>query len=184
MKLKTVLVFLLVLMIGSWISCNKINEITSFDVIYTLPQTTFTFTPTALKADETLLYYSAVEANLDSILTANGFNPGIINQSQFIQCTVTILEPSEETFGWLQSARGEISSNPDFQPGFEVGFVENHDPNAKTVVFTLNSLNIRPYLGAELFYFRIFGVLNGTVPSEFVEMAVNGALLMHLEPLN
>ena len=165
-------------------SCNKVKEITSFDVIYTIPTTTYTYTPSALKSGEELLFSGAIEANLDSILQANGFDPGVVGNTQFIECTVSIVQPSAVTFGWLQSARGEISDDPDFIPAYEVGTVVNNDPEATTVVLILNGTNIRPYLGSTFFYFRVFGVLNGPLPAEWVELAINGKLLMHLEPLN
>lgn len=166
-------------------SCNNIKELAAFDVIYTLPPTTFTYTPASLKGgEEELLYSGAIEANLDSILNANGFSAGVIGNTQFVECTISIVQPSTVTFGWLQSARGEISDNPEFNPVREVGSVFNNDPEATTVVLLVNNTNIRPYLGAKYFYFRIFGVLNGPIPTEWVEMVIEGKLLMHLEPLN
>lgn len=166
-------------------SCNNIKELAAFDVIYTLPPTNFTYIPTSVKGDgEELLFSDAIEANLDSILNANGFSAGVVGNTQFIECTVSIAQPSALTFGWLGSARGEISDNPDFAPAREIGSVLNNDPDATTVVMIVNNTNIRPYLGAKFFYFRVFGVMNGPVPSEFVELVVEGKLLMHLEPLN
>lgn len=166
-------------------SCNNIKELAAFDVIYTLPPTSFTYVPSAFKGGgEELLFSDAIEANLDSILEANGFSTGVVGNTQFIECTVSIAQPSELTFGWLQSARGEISSNADFSPAYEIGSVVNNDPNATTVVLLVNNTNIRPFLGSKFFYFRVFGVLSGPVPSEFVELVVEGKLLMHLEPLN
>ena len=179
-----VLAAILLIPVFHFSSCNKVKQITAFDVLYTLPTTNFTYTPTTMKSGEELLYTGAIEANLDSILTANGFSPGVVGNTQFIECTVTIVQPSEVTFGWLQSARGEISDNPGFSPAQEVGSVINDDPEATTVVLILNNTNIRPYLGATFFYFRVLGVLNGPVPAEWVELAINGKLLMHLEPLD
>ncbi|MBE0648832.1 MAG: hypothetical protein IH596_13765 [Bacteroidales bacterium] len=166
-------------------TCNNIKELAAFDVIYTLPPTSFTYVPTAMKeGGEELLFSDAIEANLDSILNANGFSAGVVGNTQFVECTVSIAQPSSLTFGWLGSARGEISDNPEFSPAREVGSVVNTDPDATSVVLLVNNTNIRPYLGAKFFYFRVFGVLNGPVPAEFVDLVVEGKLLMHLEPLN
>jgi len=166
-------------------SCNNIRELAAFDVIYPLPPTSFTYIPSSAKAGGAVLLFSdAIEANLDSILEANGFSAGIVGNTQFIECTVSIAQPSTLTFGWLTSASGEISSNAGFSPTFEVGSVVNTDPNATTVVLLVNNTNIRPFLGAKFFYFRVFGELNGPVPAEFVDLVVEGKLLMHLEPLN
>jgi len=166
-------------------TCNSIKELVAFDVIYTLPPTTFTYIPSAMKGGgEELLFSGAIEANLDSILNANGFSAGVVGNTQFIECTVSIAQPSALTFGWLGSARGEISDNPEFSLASEIGSVVNNDPNATSVVLLVNNTNIRPYLGAQFFYFRVFGVLNGPLPAEFVDLVVEGKLLMHLEPLN
>lgn len=169
----------------SFSSCNDIRELAAFDVVYTLPPTNFTYNPAGMKGGgEELLYSGAIEANLDSILNANGFSAGVVGNTQFIECTVSIVQPSDLTFGWLHTARGEISGNPEFLPVQEVGSVVNTDPDATTVVMIINNTNIRPYLGAKFFYFRVFGELNGPLPAEWVEMTIEGKLLMHLEPLN
>ena len=165
-------------------SCSKLKELTSIDVSYKIPRQTFVYVPTSFKSGEQLLYSGFVEANLDSILSANGLSSGVVGTTTFTKCTVTIDQPDSVTFSWLQSARGEISQNADFTPAQEVGYVVNSDPNAKTVNLTLNNTNIRPYLGSKTFYFRIFGVLNGPVPGNWVQMYVDGVLQMHLEPLN
>lgn len=184
-KVNLILVVCALSSAGFFSSCNNIRELAAFDVIYTLPTTTYVYTPAGLKGDgEELLYSGAIGANLDSILNANGFDAGVVGNTQFIECTVSIVQPSGLTFGWLHSARGEISGNQDFNPSNEVGWVVNDDPEATTVVLVLNSVNIRPFLGARFFYFRVFGVLNGPVPAGWVEMAINGKLRMHLEPLN
>ncbi len=165
-------------------SCSKIKELSSFDVSYKIPRQTFTYTPTVYKSGEQLLYSGFITANLDSILSANGLSSGVVGTTTFTKCSITIEQPDSVTFGWLQSARGEISQNADFTPAQEVGYVTNSDPLAKTVHLTLNNTNIRPYLGSRTFYFRIFGVLNGPVPSQWVQMYLDGSLQMHLVPLN
>jgi len=165
-------------------SCSNFKNLAAFDVAYTMPRTTFTFTPVPLKAGgEQLLYSGSVAANLDSIMNSHGVSSGIVGNTFFTKCSITIQSPSTLTFDWLQSARAEISLNPDFSPSQEVGSVTNTTPQAKTVVLVLNNTNIRPYLGSRFFYFRVFGVLNGTVPSQFVQMYMDGQLQMHIEPL-
>lgn len=166
-------------------TCNNIKELAAFDVVYTLPPSTFTYVPSAVKGGgEELLFSDAIEANLDSILNANGFSAGVVGNTRFIECTVSIAQPSALTFGWLGSARGEISDNPEFNPAREVGSVVNVNPDATSVVLLVDNTNIRPYLGAKFFYFRVYGILNGPLPADFVDLVVEGKLLMHLEPLN
>ena len=167
-----------------FISCNTAKEIVAFDYAYKIPRTTFIYTPVTFKTGEQLLYSGAIVANLDSILNANGFSSGVVGNTTFTKCSVTIDQPDSITFSWLQSARGEISANADFNPAQQVGQVVTTDPNAKTVNLTTNNTNIRPYLGSKTFYFRIYGVLSGPVPVAWVQMYLNGQLTMHLQPLN
>lgn len=184
-RIPCILTFILLVSLMSFTSCNRVKELAAFDVIYTLPPTNFTYTPGVLKGDgEELIYSGAIEANLDSILEANGFTAGVVGNTQFVECTITITPPSTLTFGWLQSARGEIADNPEFSPAREVGSVFNDNPEATSVVLLVNNTNIRPYLGSKFFYFRVFGVLTGPPPAEWIEMVIEGKLLMHLEPLN
>jgi hypothetical protein len=163
-------------------SCSKIKDLTAFDVTYNVPRTTFTYTPTTNKSGEQILYAGYVSANLDSILNANNISTSAIENATFTKCSITIEKPDNVTFSWLHSARAEISENAGSTPA-EVGNVTVADPNAKTVNFVLNNTNIRPYLGGKSFYFRILGVLNGPVPSDWVQMYMDGTLLLHVQPI-
>ena len=165
-------------------SCSKLKELTVIDVSYKIPQQSFTFTPTTFKSGEQLLYSGSISANLDSLLNAYGFSSGVVGNTEFSQCSITIVQPDSLNFGWLQSARGEISQTADFNPFQEVGSVIVPVPAAKTVNLSMNNTNIRPYLGSTSFYFRIYGTLNGPLPVGWVQMYLNGTLQMHLEPLN
>lgn len=167
----------------STLSCSKFKELTAFDVAYNLPRTTFTFTPSKNKGGEELLYSGYFNANLDSILNANGFSSGLVGNTTLTSCTISIKQPSDITFSWLQSARAEVSANAAFTPFEQVASAVNIDPTNKSVVLTTYNTNIRPYLNGQAFYFRIYGVLNGPVPADWVEMYLDGSLQMHLEPL-
>jgi len=165
-------------------SCSKLKDLTAIDVSYKIPRQTFTYTPTTFKSGEQLLYSGQIEANLDSILNSYGFSSGVVGNTEFTQCSITIDQPDSVSFSWLQSARGEISLNAGFNPAQEVGTVTVTDPTAKTVNLTTNNTNIRPYLGSRTFYFRVFGTLNGPLPTAWVQMYLEGTLKLHLEPLN
>ena len=165
-------------------SCSKVKKLSAFDYSYKIPRTTFIYTPSVYKSGEVLLYSGSIVANLDSILSANGLSSGIVGNTTFTTCSITIDQPDTVTFSWLQSARAEISANADFNPADEVGTVTNIDPASKTINLSLNNTNIRPYLGSQQFYFRVYGVLNGPLPVAWVQMYIDGTLLMHLDPLN
>jgi len=165
-------------------SCSTVKKVVAFDYTYKVPRTTFIYHPALLKTGEQLIYSGAIVANLDSILNANGLSSGVVGNTTFTKCSVTIEAPDSVTFSWLQSMRGEISANSDFSAVQQVGHVTNTDPTAKTVVFTMDNTNIRSYLGSKYFYFRLFATLNSAVPGGWVQMYLDGQMTMRLQPLN
>jgi hypothetical protein len=165
-------------------SCKEAKNLAAFDVSMKMPRQHFTYTGTSLKTtNEVVLYSGIVHINLDSVLNANGFNSGIIQNTYFTYLAVTIEQPPDSTFHWLNTMRATVSSNQNFQPENEIGSVTNIDPNAKTVVVTLNNVNIRPYLTAPSFYVKVYGSLNGPLPAVTVGMFLDGTVQFRVEPL-
>ena len=165
-------------------SCKQAKDLVAFDVSMKLPRQHFTYTGTYLKtSNEVVLYSGLIHVNLDSMLNANGFNSGIIQNTYFTYLAVTIEQPPDSTFHWLNSMRATVSDNVNFQPENEVGNVTNTNPSAKTVVVTLNNVNIRPYLSQPSFYVRVYGSLNGTLPAVTFGMFIDGSIQLRVEPL-
>ncbi|MEI6683251.1 MAG: hypothetical protein WCO44_11515 [Bacteroidota bacterium] len=165
-------------------SCTNVKKAVAFDYTYKIPRTTFIYHPALLKTGEQLIYSGAIAANLDSILNANGLSSGVVGNTTFTKCSVTIQSPDSVTFSWLQSMRGEISATSDFSAVQQVGHVTNTDQTSKTVVLTMENTNIRPYLGSKYFYFRLFATLNTAVPGGWAQMYLDGQMTMRLQPLN
>ena len=165
-------------------SCSKVKELTAVDVSMKISRQHFTYTATNLKSgSEVILCSEHVTVNLDSILNANGIPTGIIQTTTFTYLAVTIEQPPDSTFHWLSSMRATVADNSNFNPENQVGSVTNNDPNAKTVVVTLNNLNIRPYLSNPGFYVRVYAMLNGPLPAVTVGMFIDGTVQLHIEPL-
>lgn len=165
-------------------SCSKVKDLTAVDISMKLPRQHFTYTGTNLKTgSEIILCSEHVNVNLDSILNAYGLSSGIIQTTTFTYLAVTIEQPADSTFHWLTSMRATVADNANFNPENEIGHVTNTDPNAKTVVVTLNNVNIRPYLTNPSFYVRVYAVLNGPLPAVTVGMFIDGTIQMHIEPL-
>ena len=165
-------------------SCKQAKDLVAFDVNMKLPRQHFSYTGTSLKtSNEVVLYSGLIHINLDSVLNANGFSSGIIQNTYFTYLAVTIEQPPDSTFHWLNSMRATVSANSNFQPENEVGNVTNTDPNAKTVIVTLNNVNIRPYLTQPSFYVRVYGSLNGPLPAVTVGMFLDGSVQFRVEPL-
>jgi len=165
-------------------SCQEAKNLAAFDVSMKLPRQHFTYAPTSLKTtNEVILYSGVVHINLDSVLNANGFSSGIIQNTYFTYLAVTIEQPPDSTFHWLNSMRATVADNQNFQPENQIGSVTNTDANAKTVIVTLNNVNIRPYLTQPGFYVRVYGSLNGPVPAITFGMYLDGSVQFRVEPL-
>jgi hypothetical protein len=164
-------------------SCQKAKELTAVDVSLKLQRTHFTYTVSTLKNGEVILYSGLVNLNLDSVLNAYGFSSGTIQNTYFTYLAVTIEQPPSATLGWLSSMRATVSDNQNFQPENQIGSVTNTDPNATTVVVTMNNLNIRPFLSKPSFYVRLYGVINGQLPATTVGMFFDGSIQFRVAPL-
>jgi hypothetical protein len=178
------LVVLLTIPMIYFTSCDKVKQLTSVNVSMKLPRQHFVYTGSQLKTGgELILYSGLVHINLDSLCNANGFSSGIIQNTSFTNLSVTIEQPADSTFHWLSSMRATVADNQNFQPENQIGSVTNSDPNAKTVIITTNNVNIRPYLTQPSFYFRLYGVINGSLPAVTVGMFLDGTIQLTIAPL-
>ena len=165
-------------------SCEKMKDLASVDVVYTVPQMNFSYQPSLTKSGEVLMYSGAIHINLDSLLNKYGLSGGMIGTTVVTSFSLTIYEPPQANFGWLQSARAVFSGNAGFNPSQEVGSVINTDPLAKTVILTMNNVNIRPYLGTNGFYVNIYASTTPPLPIYLIWMYANSQVKITLEPLN
>jgi len=165
-------------------SCNKTKKLAAFDVTYDLPKVYFTYSSTLqLKSEEVILHIGQAKIALDSILKVHDIPSGIIGSATFSHFAITITDPPDATFSWLQSARALASANASFNPNAELANVVNNDPAAKTINMTLNNVELTQYMNNTTFYYQILGTLNGTLPSNIVAMFLDSQLKLHIEPL-
>ena len=163
------------------LSCSKIKDLTSVDIKYNPPRTNFTYTPITLKSGEVILYNGFIRVNVDSLLNAHGVSSGTIENPVFTQFSITINAPVEANFGWLQSARAEVSNNTDFSSPVQIANVNNNGGTGKTLILTVINGNI-PF-GSNGFYLRIYATLTGPVPYQWVQMYFDSELKMTLKAL-
>lgn len=183
MKTKNLLIlFMLAVVPVMFFSCDKLKDLTAFNVTYKVPRLSFRYTPTAVKSGEVILCTEQVNLNVDSLLNAN-LPGGGLGTTTFSQFSITIQAPDTANFGWLQSARAVVSQDVNFTNTVQVGNVTNTDPLAKTVILTMNNDNIRPLLGTQGFYIRVYAMLNGPVPYNWIDMYIDSQLVLRVEPL-
>ena len=187
MKIKVIklLIFisLAIVITGYFTSCSTAKKYAAFDVSYTLPKTYFHYSPTILKNGEVIIYSAQVSINLDSLCMAHDIPSGWIASASFSHFAITITDPPEANFGWLQKARAVVSNYPSFEPNSELGNFVNSDSTAKAVIFSLNTIELQPYIHKTSFYYEIIGTLNGTFPYNLVSMYLDASLKLHIEPL-
>lgn len=163
-------------------SCTKTNDLTAVDVTLKLPRTYFTYTSSELKSAEVILYTGMISLNLDSILNVYGFSAGLIQNTYFTNLTVSIVQPPSATLGWLSSMRATVSDDQTFQAEKQIGSLTNTDPNATSVIVTMNNLNFRPYLTKPGFYLRLYGVPSGQPPAKTLSMFFDGSIQFRVNP--
>jgi hypothetical protein len=165
-------------------SCHETKKAAAFDVTYNLPRIYFTYTSTLLKSGEVILYSGNDKINLDSILMAHDIPTGMITSAKLSQFSMTMTEPPDASFSWLQSMRFLVSADPSFNPNVELGNFVNNDPAAKTVNLTLNNVEMIPYMNNTTFYYRILASIQVvSLPSNMVTMFRDLQLKLHIEPL-
>jgi hypothetical protein len=165
------------------ISCSETKKAAAFDVTYNLPRIYFNYPSTLLKSGEVILYSGHEKINLDSILMAHDIPTGIIGSATFSRFALTITDPPDANFSWLQSMRVLASANISFDPNVELGNFANNDPNAKTVNLALNNVELTQFMNNNTFYYQILATLNGSLPYNRVAMFLDSQLKLHIEPL-
>jgi hypothetical protein len=164
-------------------SCDTAKQYAAFDVNYNLPKTNFTYDGTKLKNGEVILYSGQVNINLDSLLMAHNVPTGWISSATFSQFEITIVSPPEATLDWLHSARAIVANSANFTPSAEIGSALVTNVAAKTLVLTMNNMELQPYIHNTSFYYQVLGVLNGPFPYDQVSMYLNSQVKVHVEPL-
>jgi len=165
-------------------SCSTAKEIVAWDYTYNLPRVSFSYPPVTCKSGELVLYSGPYTLNLDSLLHSNGVSSGVIGPTYFTKCSVSIDQPADASFDWLGSSRIEISETASFDSIQEIGYATDIVPAAKTIAYTMNHTNIRPYLGSNGFYLRLFGTLKSKQPVPVIRMYFDGQVVLRIQPLN
>jgi hypothetical protein len=183
MKTRNILALVLLLAVPVlFISCEQVKNLASVSVSYTIPSIPFTYVPNATKSGEVILCQEQVNLNIDSLITK--YLPGgSLDETEFTTLSITIAQPDTANFAWLQSARATVSDNPNFTTETQIGNVTNIDPLNKTVSLTMNNDNIRPLLGTQGFYIRVYGTLTGPVPYAWLNMYIDGTLKLDIQAL-
>ena len=165
-------------------SCHETKKAAAFDVLFNLPRVNFSYPSTLIKSAEVTLYTGQEKINLDSILMAHEIPTGMITSAKLSYFSMTMTEPPDASFSWLQSMRLLVSADTSFNPSVELGNFVNQDSAAKTINLTLNDIDMIQYMNNTTFYYRILATLQaGPIRSGKVTMFLDSQLKLHIEPL-
>ncbi|MDP2423909.1 MAG: hypothetical protein U1C46_12055 [Bacteroidales bacterium] len=117
-----------------------------------------------LKSAEPLLFESQVALNLDSLITAHDGDPDVIKKGNLKSATITILQPPNITFGFINSLRVNVQKPP--QAPIDIATAQNSNALARELTFQIEqSQDALGYLKqGGSFFVRLYGNMNSPLP--------------------
>jgi len=164
------------------ISCGDSGSLVQFDVTYNLPRVYFNYPSTSpIRSDELILYTGEAKINLDSILSVNKIPEGLIKSAYFSRFAMTITNPPEADFNWLQSAKVLVSKNSSIDPNAELAYIDTINPGSKILNMKVNDVNLISYMNDTTFYYQLRGTPSGVLPYPMVSMYIDLQVKLHIE---
>ena len=169
-------------------SCDKVKDLTSFDVRITAPEHRFTLDsvgmPVKSSMTETLFTYQLVNVNIDSILQANGISSATISNGGLTEVVLAIVLPVGTTFDWLSSGRAVASLTLEgLATGTQIAHTAPIAPGSTSVNLILDNAAMTPFINNNNFYIGVYGTLLGPLPTTTVTCTLNSTFTFTVSPL-
>lgn len=169
-------------------SCEKVKDLTSFNVKIEAPEHRFTLDSAAMPlkstATETLFTYQMVNVNIDSILQSNGISSATISNGGLTDVVLAIVLPVGTTFDWLSSARAVASLTLEgLATGTQIAHTATLAPGSTSVNLVLDNAAITQFINNNNFYIGVYGTLLGPLPSTTVTCTLNSSFTFTVNPL-
>lgn len=166
-------------------SCDKVKDLVAFDVEQTMPDQHFDLDSASTTAkEETKLYESLFDINLDSILDANGMDKGKIEDGQFTKLVLLIDNPSAlEEFGFVSTLTFKVSEAEDFATSMIIATATDIKKGDTEIIFDINSETLDQYLALSTFYFRIYGTVVGPMAVNKLPLILKSKVGFTVKPL-
>lgn len=176
------LIFFTVLAL-SFSSCEKIKDLTSFDITYPLPDLRFSLDSTTYQPKaEMLLYRGNISINLDSII--NTYELDGIEKANFESVVLEIELPDtdRENFNWLSSVRMSVNAT-DATGETEIASKNDIPANLRIVEMEATHADITPMIKQKSFNLRIYGSIAPPLPVQSLDLVLKSNIKLRVAPL-
>ncbi|MGC8864117.1 MAG: hypothetical protein ACP5O2_00190 [Bacteroidales bacterium] len=183
-KEKSGIFLLLAFLFLTFASCEKLKDLTKFDVQMNLPAQNFTLNKPAVKnshAPVDLFYDFSVSINLDSIKQAHGLSSFGIENGKITKALLTLTSPENATLGFLISARlvyFEATGGETL-----VAHTGNISPDAKSVELILDAVDLTTFIKNKNFNGRIYLSVDPALMPPTADFSLSETIKFTVNPL-
>jgi hypothetical protein len=173
-------------------SCEKIkdeiNEAAEFDVNQNLTDHYFTLDSNNYKSTAGINAWQILTSfegyiNVDSIFQANNLSSASINDGEFTNVTVSIVNPTPiMNLDFISEMRVTIAMSSS-ENGTIVATTGQIPQGSTSVTFTINETNIAPFINNNNFYIALEGDVVGQMPVGFIPMVLQSGVSFTVTPL-
>lgn len=163
-------------------SCEQIKDAAEFDVEVKMPTKSISLESTKEMEE---LFKSSLSVNLDSVLSANGFDAGKIKDGNFSSITLKINEDlsPDINFDFIREVSFNLSLNESLTNPQTIAH-KTIEKGVKEVTFDIEeSLDLKEYLNNAMFFFYIQGDTLGSYPAETVHLILDSKVKFTVSPL-
>lgn len=176
----TILTILVILLGSAFSSCEKIEDLASFDITYANPDLTFNLDSMAYQPkSETILYQKTLSINLDSIINKHELD-GVEN-AKFETVLLKIESPDNVNFNWLTSGRVTVSSLDLSET--EIASTPSIPNNSRSIEFILTNKEILSTIKGDSFTLKLYGNVSPPIPIKTLQLVLESKIKMKVMPL-
>ncbi|MEA3504759.1 MAG: hypothetical protein U9R32_06115, partial [Bacteroidota bacterium] len=165
-------------------SCEELaGDISEVKVKMPLERITFDVDSAVMaqKSDEIVFAQYTMDINSDSIMNSHGVD--YLNQAAFTELVLGIVQPQDMDMSFLEAAKITVSSTDSFEEEFIAASVATIDPSKNSVELVITDFSVTEQIRQGVFYVRIYGKPNQTLPVRTVTLFVEGKLQLVLDSL-
>lgn len=161
-------------------SCEKIEDLDSFDITYSNPNLMFTVDSMAyLSKSEVILFQETLSINIDSIISKHELD-GIENAT-FETVVIKIKSPGDANLDWLTSCRVLVSAMDMRET--EIAPITFVSKNSRSLEFELTNKEVLSTIKADSFILKLYGNVAPPVPAKTLQMVLESKIKMRVLPL-
>lgn len=178
----TIAIILILVFTFTFSSCEKIKDLSSFDISYPVPKIHFSLDSTTYQPKaEMLLYQRSMDINIDSIINTHKLD-GIENAKfESVLLQIETAGTHRATFGWLASGRITVSAKDLNET--EVASISEVPANARSIEMEVTNADITSIVKKGSFMLKIYGSIAPPLPIETLDLTLKSNIKMRVAPL-